>query len=238
MRFGLWGNDVVAPAATLFIFASTIEQTLGDPYYRQCGTALAEKGYLCVSLDLPCHGLEKRPEEPEGLAGWRYRIDHGEGKFISELNSKIFAVLDYLITNGYTDPERVAVCGTSRGGFAALHFAASDARVKCAVAFAPVTDLAVLSEFAGAGQNPAVQALALTEQAENLAGRPIWMVIGDRDKRVGTDAAITYANSVWQTSQKKNMKAGLELHVMPEPRGHTTPAGASELAAAWIMNNN
>ena len=105
--------------------------------------------------------------------------------------------MDYLITNGYTDPAKTNVCGTSRGGFAALHFAASDARVKCVAAFAPVTDLAVLSEFDGVGQKLSVRALALTEQTKNLAGRNIWLVIGDRDKRVGTDSAIDFASNAF-----------------------------------------
>jgi len=235
VRFGLWGKDVNLPSPTIFIFASSIEETLGDPYYRQCGNALAEMGYLCVSLDLPCHGQNKRSEEPEGLEGWRYRIDHGEEHFIAEFNKQVSDVLDHLIANGFTDPGKVTACGTSRGGFAALHFAASDARISGVAAFSPVTDLAVLTEFDGAGHKPGVRGLALTGQAKNLADRNIWLVIGDRDKRVGTDAAIEFASRVWQVSKDRDLPAGLELHIMPEPLGHTTPAGASDQAAEWIL---
>jgi dienelactone hydrolase len=146
----------------LFILASTIEATLGDPYYRQAGNELASRGYLCVSVDLPCHGQERRPAEPEGLAGWRYRCDHDEN-VIDDSNQRLRSVLDHLIETGLTDAQRVAACGTSRGGFAALHFAAADPRVKCVAAFAPVTDLSVLHEFRGAEQNPLVARLALVE---------------------------------------------------------------------------
>jgi dienelactone hydrolase len=233
VRFGLWNHRPGPPAPTLFIFASTIDETLGDPYYRQCGDVLAKRGYLCVSMDLPCHGQEKRADEPEGLAGWRDRIARGQ-HVIGEFLPKIGQVLDYLIAEKYTDAKRVAACGTSRGGFVALHFAAADPRVRCVAAFAPVTDLAVLREFRGLEDCTAVRSLALVNSAERLAGRAIWLVIGDRDRRVGTDHVIGFARSVSAASERINVPGGVELHVLPEPRGHTTPTGASDQAAAWI----
>ena len=78
IRFGLWGTKVSYPAPTLFVFSATIDESLGDAYYRQCGNALAEQGFLCVSLDLPGHGLDQRNDEPGGLAAWRVRSDRGE----------------------------------------------------------------------------------------------------------------------------------------------------------------
>ena len=55
VEYGLWGKAKTKPAPVLFVLASTIDSTLGDPYYRQCGNELAELGYLCVSIDLPGH---------------------------------------------------------------------------------------------------------------------------------------------------------------------------------------
>ena len=121
----------------------------------------------------------------------------------------------------------MAACGTSRGGFAALHFAAADPRVKCVAAFAPVTDLGALTEFRGAEQNPLVARLALEHRADDLAGRAIWLIIGDRDDRVGTDNVIRFARSVTAASLKNGETAHVTLHVVPEPKGHTTPAGAA-----------
>ncbi len=157
--------------------------------------------------------------------------------FISDLNDDISEVLDYLIEHNYTDPVKISACGTSRGGFIALHYAASDPRVKSVAAFAPVTDLSALREFNGVEQKPSVKALALKNQAKNLADRLVWLTIGDRDKRVGTDSAITFAQTVWKAS-KSNKQPGLQLHIQPEPKGHTTPAGAPEQAARWILYNN
>lgn len=233
VRFGIWGKESGGPAPTLFVLASTIEETLGDAYYRQSGNALAEWGYLSVSVDLPCHGLQRKPDEPGGLAGWRARSERGDN-FVAESNARLRQVLDHLIEAGYTDADKVATCGTSRGGFLALHFAASDSRVRCAAAFAPVAELGALREFEGATAHPLVEKLALAKQAEKLAGRAVWLVIGDHDERVGTDHTIALARRITAASLADGVPSRVELHVMPEPRGHTTPSDAAQRAAAWI----
>ncbi len=233
VRYGIWGDKSATPVPTLFVLSGTIEETLGDPYYRQSGNLLAEEGYLCVSVDLPCHGLQLRSDEPNGLAGWRFRAERGED-FVAETVSRLNRVLDHLIQTGRTDARKVAACGTSRGGFIAIHFAARDDRVKCVAAFAPVTDLEVLREFKGLAQDPHVRPLALSRQADRLAGRPVWLIIGDQDRRVGTDNTISLARQITSASLAKKLSSQIELHVLPEPRGHTTPPGAAKQAEEWI----
>ena len=233
VRFGLWGHAPAAPAPTLIILASTIGGTLGDACFRQAGTALAAQGYLCVSLDLPCHGQQRRTDEPPELPGWRQRCERGDD-FVAETNLRLTQVLDHLIAAGHTDAAKVAVCGTSRGGFLALHFASHDPRVKCVAAYAPVIDLAALREFRGAETNALVRSLALLQQAEKLAGRAVWLIIGDRDERVGTDHAITFARRITERSLARGLPSRVDLHVVAEPRGHITPAGAAEQSAIWI----
>jgi dienelactone hydrolase len=235
VRYGLWPDRPPGqkPAPTLVVLASTIEETLGHPYYRQAGNDLAARGYLCVSVDLPCHGAEVRPGEPAGLGGWRRRCD-GDEDFIAPLVSRLRAVLDHLVAEGVADPARIAACGTSRGGFAALHFAAAEPRVACVAAFAPVVDLAALSEFRGAEEAPAVRRLALEGRLDPLAGRPVWLIIGDRDARVGTDRTISLARRLTARSLEAGKSPRVDLHVVAEPKGHTTPAGAAGQAADWI----
>ncbi len=206
---------------------------LRSPYYRQCGNQLSEQGFLLISIDLPCHGKEHRSREPEGLAGWPARCEQGEN-FVKNSNIRLSGVLDDLIRAGYTDPGKVGICGTSRGGYLALQFAAHDSRVQAAAVFAPVTDLVALREFKGLENNALVRSLSIIQQAENLAGRPVWIIIGDRDKRVGTDHAIDFARAVTKTSLAKGLNSQVELHVIAEPRGHTVTAGASEQAAEWF----
>ncbi len=240
VEFGSWGELPQKPAATLIILASTIEETLGNAYYRQSGNELSKKGYLLISIDLPCHGKQHRSGEPNGLAGWPYRSAKGEN-FVDQTNKRLSTILDYLIKQGHTDPQKIAICGTSRGGYLALQFAAYNARVKAVAAFAPVTDLTALREFHGIEKNELVQSLALINQAEKLAGRPVWIVIGDRDERVGTDHAIELARRITKVSLAKKIDSKVEFHVLAEPLGHTVPKGSAERAAVWInhqLNSN
>ena len=236
VTYGVWGEKPAAPAPTLIILASTVEGTLGDPYYRRAGNILGEQGYLCVSIDLPCHGTEHRQGEPEQLSGWRYRAEHGED-FVAEFSKRLSSALDDLIAQGYTDPERIAICGTSRGGFMSLQFAAHEPRVRCLAAYAPVTDLAALREFQGAEANAMVQSLDVRKQADKLAGRPVWIIIGDQDARVSTDSAIDLARKITRASLAQKLTSQVDLHVIAEPRGHTTPNGAIESSAAWLLTH-
>lgn len=233
VRFGIWPKAPDKPAPTLFILGSTIDGTLGSAYFRQAGNALAERGYLCVSIDLPCHGQEQKSGEPEGIAGWRARAEKGED-FIKGMTDRLTAVLDDLVKRGWTDPQRVAACGTSRGGFSAVHFAAAEPRVRCVAAYAPVTELTVVREFLGAEDNAVLKKLSLERQADRLAGRAVWLIIGDRDDRVSTDHSVQFARAVTKESLKRKVPALVDLHVVVEPQGHTTPKGAAELSAAWI----
>ena len=233
IQYGVWGKPTDEPAPTIFILAGTIKDTLEQPYYRQCGNELAKLGYVVVSADLPCHGDQMREGEPAGLSGWSHRIRNGED-IVTESNTRLSSVLDDLISTGVTDPERVAAAGTSRGGFLAIHFAAHDRRVRAAAGFAPVTDLAALREFRTSGKHPFVQKLSLKNQAEKLAGRPVWLVIGDRDERVGTQHAIDLASRLSDVANARDIASNVELHVLSEPHGHTTPAGSASLAAAWV----
>lgn len=235
VEYGVWNRTTDEPAPVLFVLASTIDATLGKTYYRQCGNELAEHGWVSVSIDLPCHGKQVREGEPSGLGGWSYRLAKGED-IVSEFNSRLSKVLDHLIKTGVADSELIAVCGTSRGGFLALHFAAHDDRVKCAAAFAPMTDPRVVNEFVANAEKPLVAHANLENQSDKLAGRAVWIVIGDQDKRVGTDRAEALAAKLKAASREKKLDSLVKLHVMPEPRGHTTPRGSSKRAAEWILD--
>jgi dienelactone hydrolase len=234
IRYGIWPGKPQSPAPTVFILANSIEGTLNSAYFRQAGNLLAKRGYVCVSVDLPSHGREIREGEKEGLPGWRKRCEQGEN-FVDEAVKKLSTVLDELVDTKVTDPTKIAACGTSRGGFMALHFAAADPRVACVATFGQLTDMTVLREFQGITPREVADQLALQRHTSRLAGKAIWMVIGDRDERVGTDLVISFARSVTNESLKAKLPAQVELHVLPEPRGHSVPPGTAEQAAEWIL---
>lgn len=228
VEFGVWGRREGKRQPVLIVLGGTIDSILSSAYFRQCGNLLSENsGWLCVSIDLPCHGKQIRKGETSGLTGWRNRVEKGED-FVAPFNARLSQVLDHLIKAGIADPDRIAASGTSRGGYHALQFAASDKRVGAAAAFAPVTDLAALREFSGMENNELTRKLSAAQQGAALAGRPVWICIGDQDARVSTERVVDCAR------QLSEAKAQVALHVTHEPRGHTTPKGSAKLAAAWI----
>lgn len=231
VRFSILGSKPARPAPTLFVFALDAERTLSSDTYRQAANFLAQQGYLCVSIDLPCHGQQRRPGEAAEIKGWRQRVDAGEN-VMEEFTTRASHVLDYLVEKQYADPERVAACGTSRGGFSACHLAIADPRIKCVATYIPVADLRYLREFKGAESSPVLAALSLTQCADKLADRGVWISIGDRDERVNTDNAIEFARAL-STSAANNKSRNIELHVS-SIEGHATPPDAARASAVWI----
>jgi pimeloyl-ACP methyl ester carboxylesterase len=115
----------------------------------------------------------------------------------------------------------------------ALHFAASEPRVRCVAAFAPVIDLLALREFVGMEKYLGTRHLDLRRHAAKLAGRGVWLCIGNDDQRVGTDQSIEFTRKVVSAARAAKKTADVELHVMPVI-GHRIHATAHEEAAAWV----
>lgn len=240
VRYGLIGEvpNGNGPAPTLFVFAHGIEDVRREPVYTEVSVILANQGWISVVIDPPCHGEDVRTGEPAQLNGWRHRIER-EDDFMSAFTAKARAVLDVLIKDGVTDPERVAVCGTSRGGFLAYHFAAADARIKAAAGISPVTRLTALREFSTTSQRVRAEQLDVARLAPNLRGRAIWLSIGNNDTRVSTDDAIAFTRDVVRAAaqpEKPDAVIPVELLVAPS-QGHSKIDDAHELLAIWLVNH-
>ncbi|MEE9603413.1 MAG: alpha/beta fold hydrolase [Thermoguttaceae bacterium] len=203
--------------------------------YSEAGSQLARHGWLYVTLDPPCHGHDHRANEPENLPGWAHRVKTGEdltGPFVK----RCIDVLDFLVKQGYTDPQRVAACGTSRGGFCALHFAAAEPRVRAVAGVSPVTNLLVLREFNGMTEAQ-VRSLNVAHLAEKLAGRAVWLSIGDNDQRVGTEDCTATARQLTAAARRRHPDAEtvpVELVVGPSD-GHSPVKNAYSRAARFVL---
>ena len=53
-RFGLFGNKPQSPAATFFVFATSVDEMARTSIYTETGRLLARHGWLFVTLDPPC----------------------------------------------------------------------------------------------------------------------------------------------------------------------------------------
>lgn len=242
VRFALLGEAGERPAPTILVFGGGMRAGLEGRSGTMCWI-LARHGFLAVALDSPCHGEDQRPGEPYGLAGWRDRLEKGE-EFLADFLKKTSSVLNHLIRQRVTDPDRIVAYGPSRGGFLALHFAAAEPRIGTVVAFAPVTDLLALREFQGTRVKAAARSLDVMALAPKLAGRRLFIQMGHNDLRVGGRHAIDFALRLMELSpdHMKPMQGiwsgdALKLVITPSENqnGHTTYDGAHHDAAAWVL---
>ena len=143
---------------------------------------------------------------------------------------------ELLIAEKYTDPKRVAASGTSRGGFCAFHFAAAEPRVRAVAGVSPVTNLLTLREFTGVSSSQ-VETLNVPHLVKRLAGRSVWLSIGNHDLRVGTDDCIGVARQLvaeGRRHQPSQKVMPVELVVGPSD-GHHAIEGAYVLAAKFLQ---
>jgi len=80
------------------------------------GKALAQKGYVVISLDLGQHDLQ-----------------HEDWSLMGERTWDALATLDYLCSRPEVDKDRVGTAGLSLGGESVMYVAAMDERLKVAV---------------------------------------------------------------------------------------------------------
>lgn len=233
-RLGLFGDKPESPAPTLFVFATGVDDMDQYRIYSETGRHLSKQGWLYVTLDPPCHGRDAKEAEPAALSGWAHRVKNGQDLMLPFV-TRCREVLDWLVAEHYTDPARVAAGGTSRGGLCALHFTAAEPRVKAVVCISPVTNLLVLREFEGVEPQQTARFDA-SSLADRLAGRAIWISIGNHDERVGTEDCIATCQQFVAAAVRKepDVVSPIELIVAPT-KGHTAIDDAYALAAAFVL---
>lgn len=218
------------PRPTIWTFAGDAEVSMLGRDYSPVADALVSQGWLHLTLDLPGHGRDMRPEESTSLVAWRQRSLAGED-WIGTFAARVRMLLDFGIAGGFIDAHQIAIVGYSRGGFMALHTAARDERITAVAAIQPVTDLLQLAEWRILGGVPPAIAdpLGVQELLPKLGTRPVWLSIGWNDTRVGTEAAKQAAQG------SRAYGAGWSLLLHPErDEPHTFPATVYQEAAIWL----
>lgn len=230
--YGWVGDRPTKPAPTVIFLGGAIRDNLTQPHYLEGVDGLGRKVW-CVTIDVPGDGNETVPGEPGGMSTWRHRLEKNDA-FLTAFSRRVSTVLDHWIAQNYTDPSRIGLFGTSRGGFIAFHLAAGDSRIRQVAAFAPVTDLGALTEFAGMQGDSRVRNLAATRLADPLHDRGIWLIIGTTDFRVGTRDTILFADRLIEAAIAHGRKPDVELHLEPS-EGHRVPLRSYARAAEWML---
>lgn len=196
----------------VILLATSIDDAMSGVALGSIPEHLISAGFSTLVFDLPCHGTDAEAGV-QPLACWRNRLGRGELDMFDRFCEGVSAVMDQLHI------PAADVIGLSRGGYVAVTCAASDTRIHNLALLQPVTDLQRLSEFDGYTVNES--RYGLTRYASQLKDRRILVRIGERDDRVGTDAAVTFANAV---------HADLQLLDID---GHNVPLDDS--AMNWLM---
>lgn len=237
--FGICAAKPAKPAPTLIVISGPIAAMAADKsrWFMATGDALSKQGWIFVMLDPACEGYAHRLGEPSSMAAWAIHTKKGE-EFVQPYVTGCRAVLDHLIAEGFTDPQRVAIEGVSRGGFCALHFAAAEPRIKAVIGISPVTNPLALKEFAGVTATQAA-AISLDGVMKSLIGRPVWISIGNSDDRVSTDDCIGFTRRLVTATRRLQPKLNLipvHLHVGLSA-GHRAPDDAYSAAADFLLTH-
>lgn len=196
----------------LLNFSADRKSSMVDGKHGSIVKPFLDQGHRVVSFDIPCHG-DRVDDSGSGIAGMSASVAANKNPFdLFVEDAKI--VIDELIKRGLARSGRIVVCGVSRSGYCAIRLIAADDRVAAAAALAPVTDWRALKEFYPIKDDPRVEKLALTNFADQLAGKRIYTAIGNADSRVGTDNCTRFILAVNEAEAKKGIKTSALRYLM------------------------
>ena len=187
-----------------------------QPRCTLCGPDIAPSVSTC-----PNHGdfVDQYGQSIDGICAAFVAGDDPFARFVAHGK----AAIDACVEKGLARPGRIFACGGSRGGYCALRLTAAEKRIDGVAGLAPVTDWRILREFEAVKERADVAGLALQNWAVELAGRPVYLAIGDHDHRVGTHACVELALRIFE--EEKPVEEGtstVEVHVV-QAAGHALP---------------
>lgn len=224
---------LAARPALLVAFSGSYAQTLNEAPYNLAGRHFLDRGHRVLSLDMPNHG-SREDKYGQGIVGIHNAFVHGHKRF-TQFVKEGTAVLDHLIDRGLATAGRIAVAGTSRGGYAAMRLLAGDIRVVAAAGFAPVTDWRFLSEFAADAQRDDVAVLRLHCFVREMTGRGVFMAIGHDDRRVNTASCCQlYLDLLMANIAEGHEHPPIEFFCTAD-EGHSCADEWNERGAAFLL---
>lgn len=219
-------------AALLLTFSSTRQASFYEAPYDIPARLFAGAGHAVASFDLPNHG-EQINGFGQGIDGLCAAFCAGEDPF-AQFVEQGSAVIDDCLAQGI-GRGGIFACGVSRAGYCALRLAAADARIDGVAGLAPVVDWRNLREFAAVREEPDVAKLALDHWAEALAGRAIFLAIGNYDQRVSSAACVRFGLRLAESEEARAMaQSRMQLHVVPA-EGHALDVDWRKAGAEFLL---
>lgn len=219
-------------SALLLTFSSTRQASFYEEPFDIPARIFAGAGHAVVSFDLPNHG-EQVNGFGQGIDGLRAAFCAGQDPFAHFVEQAI-AVIDDCLAQG-VGLGGIFACGVSRAGYCALRLAAADKRIDGVAGLAPVVDWRNLREFAAVREQADVALLALDHRAEALAGRAIFLAIGNYDQRVSSAACVRFGLRLAELEAARNLSdSALQLHVVAAD-GHSLSVDWRRAGAEFLL---
>ena len=103
----------------------------------------------------------------------------------------------------------------------AIRALAADKRVCGAICLQPVTDWRLLDEFSSATADRGLEKIRLHNYVSQIAGRPIYIAIGNADARVSTPACVEFHDALRSANQSKGFDDSLTPLILTSDKGHS-----------------
>ncbi|HUF26804.1 MAG TPA: alpha/beta fold hydrolase [Gemmatimonadaceae bacterium] len=223
LEFGLAGSDRIpalltlpagsarAPAALLLHGYSSRKEMMSE----HVGRGLLAHGVAGLAIDLPLHGDRKNPVQTQAMGDPLQLVRRWR-----EALAECALGLGYLGARAEIDRERLAIVGYSLGSYLAVASAAKERTVK-AVVLAAGGDLPSGTPVSMLARSVADPLKAVRQ----IAGRPLLMVHGRRDRTVTPDQA-----------RRLYEAAGNPKELRWYDAGHILPAGVIDGVGAWLAD--
>ncbi len=228
------GPSLDKGALPVFIyFALSGSESLELDPYNQCVKFLEQYQIRIFSFSLPGHPIGA--DHRHGMAQWSAGLLQS-AEYLEEFLQQAVENIDYLISQGLIDINRISTGGLSRGGFIATHLAARHNHIRTVLGFSPLTALRCLHEFDQLPQDFLDQ-INLEKQIPLLIGKSIRYYIGNRDMRVGTKTCFDFMQKLTEASFSSGIRSpNCELTIYPSigHKGHGTPPNIFNDGANWI----
>lgn len=145
------------------------------------------------------------------------------------------AVIQHCIDHKWATPDRIVISGISRFAYLAFRLMATDPRLNVGAGFAPMTDWRDLSEFHSAIARREIVDLQLSRFADQLAGKRIFLCIGNHDERVNTLHCCQFFLDLCEANQKRGFGTSQVDFLVTPDAGHTCGDASFEKGMDIVM---
>ena len=214
-------------SSLLLNISATRHFAIHDPGQNHPTRPFLDAGHHVLTFDLPHHGdrivKHSIEETPPGAANGNIRamsnaFTAGNDPF-EQFVSDGMAAIDACLERGVAVNGKIVGYGVSRAAYCLLRLAAADSRVHAVAGPSPVTDWAVLGEFAEHADPDRTAQLHIENWAEQLAHKAVYLSVGSQDDIVSTESCVRFAMKLFD-KQRNALPDGVllnRLHVVDTP---------------------